>query len=169
MVAQQKPKRPVAIYCIVLLELYLVASSIYCIWKATSVLRPGVDIATACEDARPLMSPPDDVSFCMAHGLDQAKSDVFFNGFAIIAMDIFFVVTAVGLWRLQKSARSLLAGTCVTQLAFCARWLLITKVAGIPDMSDHTAHYEIPEIAVTLVVLVALYSTSVPQAFGATD
>ena len=169
MPSEQKPKRPFAVYCIILLELYLAVSSLYFVWKATSVLRPDVDVATGCEDARYMMSPPDDVSFCMSHGLDQAKSDVMFNGLAIVAMDVFFIVTAVGLWQLQKWARSWLAGTCVTQLAFCARWILITKAVGIPDISDHIAHYEIPEIAVTLLVLVALYSTSVPQAFGATD
>lgn len=169
MSSEQKPKRPYAVYCIVLLELYLAGSGLYVVSKATVVLKPDVDIATACEAARPLMMPPDSVSFCMSTGSDQAKSDVLFNGMAVVAIDIFFIVTAVGLWQLQKWARSWLVATCVSQLAFIARWILITKAVGIPDISDHIAHYEIPAIAVTLVVLVALYSTSVPKAFGATD
>jgi hypothetical protein len=166
---EQRRKRPFAVYCIVLLELYLAVSSLYFVCKAASVLKPDVDVATACEDARYIMSPPDDGGFCMSRGLDQAKSDFFFNGLTMVAMDIFFIVTAVGLWRSQKWARSSLVGTCVTQLAFCARWLLFTKVAELPDITDQSTHYVIPEIAVTLVVLVALHSTSVPQAFGATD
>ena len=169
MALEQRPKRPFAVYWIVLLELYLAVSGLYVVSKATAVLRPDIELATACEAARPLMTPPDSMSLCMSFGLDQAKSDVLFNGMAVAAIDIFFIVTAVGLWQLQKWARSWLAATCVGQLAFIARWILISKAVGIPDISNHISRYEVPEIAVTLVVLVALYSTSVPKAFGATD
>jgi len=168
MVSEQRSKRPFAVYCIVLLELYLVASTGYCVWRARSVFRTDVDPVAACQDALPLLTPPDGLSLCATFGLDQAKSDVLFNGFAMLGFDIFFLVTAVGLWRLQKWARSCLVTTCVTQLAFLARWLVIAKAVGIPDLFDQAARYEVPEIAILLVVLVALHSTSVPKAFGAT-
>lgn len=166
MAVEHKPKRPLVVYCIVLLELYLAGHNLFFVTKASSVFRPGVDLATACEDARHLLTPPDDVSSCMSHGLDEAKADVLFNGVIKIGFAVFFAVTSIGLWQLQRWARNLLAGACFVQLAFCARWLLFAKVAGWHTSRDPAPGFVVPQMAVELALLMALFSSGVPEAFG---
>jgi len=128
MVSEQRSKRPFAVYCIVLLELYLVASTGYCVWRARSVFRTDVDPVAACQDALPMLTPPDGLSLCATFGLDQAKSDVLFNGFAMLGFDIFFLVTAV--WSTAVDPRAPKIGGFGIGLTVSADILAIGTLTG---------------------------------------
>src|SRR5438874_9025297 len=168
MPAEQKPRRPLVIYGIVLLHFYLAAHGLYFVVKASNIFRSGIDVRSGCEDARRMLRPPDSVASCIEYGPDSVKAGVLFNDLESIGFAVFFVITAIGLWLLQRWARNLVAGACLVQLAFSLRWLLFSKFAGLRTRRDPSDHSVLLQMAIELLVLLALgYGTGVPEAFGA--